>query len=1015
MKTVHFFKELMKIPVFVYVVFSVIFFSSTMTYSQHELQEIFLNPPDDARPRGYWLWAHGNFDYATIKEELKEFKKMGLGGVDIYDMGIADPYDIIPSGNQFMSDQMIDGIEFALNKAEELGLSMGLSVSNGWNAGGDWTKPDEMIMRLLFWKDTLQGPVELSRIGFPEIPTTFEKPYGTYKLYPQFDENGFPTYYENVALVAYPLTADNKVNSTDDIVYFDASSINGNDISISLPAGDWVLVRAVVTPLGQRMWMISDKSNGFIMDHYSKKATKNHFEYVIKRLEDRLGDLSRTSLERLYLASFEAEDYVIWSPELKETFAAQHGYDMDPYIPILAGLKVVDEETTKRFLYDYRLTVSEMFLNNHYRQARDICHEHGLLLASESGGPGPPLHYVPTEDLKALGSVDVMRGEFWNRKPQHFDKYGNDLTYVVKNIASAAHIYGHKIVEMEAFTSHNKHWQERPVELKKLADEAYCTGMTRVVYHTMPHSPKEAGVPGWSYQAGTHISPKMTWWKFSRPFHDYFARTSALLQQGDFVADVAYYYGEEIPNFAIGVKYIRNSLGKGYDYDDLNKEVLLKSSVTDEGQILLPSGMKYHLLVLPENADMSLEVLSKIETLLKNGASVLGNRPLSVPGLKNYQNREQQLNVLADKIWRKSRNKYKRNYGKGIIYCGYTEREILEDKGISPDFQYKPAVDNIANLDYIHRRTSNDDIYFISNKDSTSIQAIADFRISGRQPYRYDPEGGSISKLVLYYEKDGRTLVPVDLDAYGSIFIVFPGEGWKSPNIISIEKDGQPVFPQNIKLDFNIRYNDKDEIVFTSWVKGSYRFTFNDGSVKEINCKSDEEFLMLTNKWDVYFPNVWGFEPVQQFDHLLDWTLHADKELSIFSGTATYKGTFMIDGDSFNAEKCWMLDLGQVGEVASVYLNGHELGTSVFPPYDFNISSLLKAGENYLVIEVANTWLNQLIGEKDKPFDEQRTRSNLGRGGRDEGRRPWSNYALQPSGLIGPVRILQREKIIFKF
>ena len=763
--------------------------------SQTELEKIFLCPPEEAKPRGYWIWPHGNFDYSRITEELREFKKKGLGGVDIYDMGISDPYDIIPPGNAFLSDQMMDGIDFALKEASKLDLAMGLSVSNGWNAGGDWTKPDEMIMRLLFWRDTIQGSATLNTIGFPEVPRTFEKPYGTFDLFPQFNEDGFPVYYENVALIAYPLTQNNRVSDLEDIIYLNPDDISGNNVDIQLPEGSWVLTRAVVTPLGQKMWVRSDRSNGFIMDHYSKKATKNHFNYVISRLEDRLGNLEETSLERLYLASFEAEDYIIWSPELKETFASQHGYEMDPYIPALAGLTVVDQETTKRFLYDYRLTVSEMFVNNHYRQAREISNKHGLLLASESGGPGPPLHYVPTEDLKALGSVDVMRGEFWNRIPQHFDKYGNDLTYVVKNIASAAHIYGRKIVEMEAFTSHGKHWQERPIELKKLADEAYCTGMTRVVYHTMPHSPQEAGVPGWSYSAGTHISPKMTWWELSEPFHSYFARVSALLQEGDFAADVAYYYGEDIPNFAIGVKYIRNTLGQGYDYDDLNKEMLLQSSVTDDGQILLPQGMKYHLLVLPENADMSLEVLKKIEELLKNGATILGNRPLNVPGLKDYQSREEELNDLADKIWKKSGKKYKRNYGEGTIYVGYTEREILTSKGILPDFLFRAGTDENINLDYIHRRTESDDIYFIANKDSFEVQGVLDFRISDSQPYMYDPVDGSISKIALYEVRDGRTYIPVHLDAHGSTFIIFSGEVEKSPYIISIEKDGEPINP----------------------------------------------------------------------------------------------------------------------------------------------------------------------------------------------------------------------------
>ncbi|NND32809.1 MAG: hypothetical protein HKN76_09475 [Saprospiraceae bacterium] len=482
--------------------------------AQATAEEVFMHPPQDAKPRGYWIWGHGNFDYVRIREELKAFKEKGLGGVDIFDMGIADPYEIIPAGNEFLGETMLDGIAFALKEAEKLDLAMGFSVSNGWNAGGSWTEPDEMIMRLLFWKDTLNGPVKISKIGFPELPTTFLKPYGSFELFPQIKKDGLPEYYDEVALVAYPLKEDSLITDPDKIIHFDISQIQGNKVNLDLPEGQWVLSRAVVSPLGQKMWMRSDNTKGFIMDHYSKKATKHHFEHVIGKLEQRVGDLNQTALERLYLCSFEAEDYIIWSPELQEEFFRQHGYEIEPYIPVFAGQQIINQETTQRFLHDYRSTVSEMFVNNHYRQARSICHEHGVLLASESGGPGPPLHYVPTEDLKALGAVDIMRGEFWNRKPRYFDKNGNDLVQVVRNIASAAHIYGHKIVEMESFSSHQKHWQETPLELKKIADNAFCEGMTRVIYHTMPHSPQEAGVPGWSYQAGTHISPKMTWWDF---------------------------------------------------------------------------------------------------------------------------------------------------------------------------------------------------------------------------------------------------------------------------------------------------------------------------------------------------------------------------------------------------------------------------------------------------------------------------------------------------------------------
>ncbi|MCB0630109.1 MAG: glycosyl hydrolase [Saprospiraceae bacterium] len=988
-------------------------YNRTEAQSPH-LQDLFQNPPEAAKPRGYWIWGHGNFDYTRIKEELKAFKEMGLGGVDIFDMGIADPLGIIPAGNPFLEEEMLDGVAFAMQEAAKLDLKMGFSVSNGWNAGGRWTEPDEMIMQLLFWKDTIQGPVNLTEIGFPEIPTTFKKPYGTFELFPQTGPDGFPEFYQDVGLVAFPLTRDPVIRDPGAIIYFDPALIAGKQARVELPAGKWVLVRAVVSPLGQKMWMRSDNSEGFIMDHYSKKATKHHFEHVIGKLQERLGNLEDSPLERLYLCSFEAEDYIIWSPELKEEFLAQHGYQLDAYLPVLAGQQVVDKATSNRFLHDYRSTVSEMFVNNHYRQARDICHRNGLLLASESGGPGPPLHYVPTEDLKALGAVDIMRGEFWNQNSEYHDENGNDLLQVVRNIASAAHIYGHKIVEMESFTSHRKHWRESPFQLKKIADRAFCQGMTRVVYHTMPHSPKEAGVPGWSYQAGAHISPKLTWWGMSKPFHSYLARTSALLQAGDFVADVAYYYGEQIPKFASGSKFIRQSLGAGFDYDDLNKEVLLQSTVSEDGSLQLPSGMKYRLLVLPDDPEMSLEVLQKIESLLQQGAVILGNPPTRIPGLKDYKEQEKIVHQLVKKIWGNNKQPITRPYGKGKIIRGKNERMILRDMGILPDFVYDASIS--ARLDYIHRATENEDIYFIRNTDSTELNVLADFRIRNKQPYQFDPATGEISPLALYAEQNDRTQLSLQLSALASTFIVFmPKPADYPPQVVSVTRDGRSVFPSNRALDLSLVYDDRGKINFTANSNASYELTFAGGSTETIREQKQQAPLKIEGPWDVRFPHGWGFTPLQTFDNLIDWTQHPDKELAIFSGTATYRTSFTVNDP---AEK-YVLDLGHVGEVARVYLNGVEVGTRVFPPYRFELEELIRKGRNYLVIDVANTWQNQLVGEADKPLAEQRTSSNLGymrepNANIDKSRtetkderfsRPWRDLPLQASGLMGPVTL----------
>ena len=982
---------------------------------QSALEKKFLSPPEEAKPRGYWIWHHGNFDYTTIDEELEAFKEKGLGGVDIFDIGVTDRLDIIPAGPAFLGEEQLDGIEYALRKASELDLAMGLIVSSSWNAGGSWTTPEDQIKNLVVRRDTISGPALIADFPFPTVPTEFIKPYGVHKLYPELDADGKPGYYRNVSLMAFPLETQGVVGDTSDILYFDKNIPDQPDNKIEIPEGDWVIYRAIETNYGQKLFVPSDNSHGYTIDHFSKEATQHHFNFVIDRLKSRMGDLKMTALERLYLASYEATATIMWTASIQDEFSERNGYGMEPFIPALQGFTVIDKETTERFLYDYEKTISDLFVENHYREARRICHENGLLICSESGGPGPPLHNVPTEDLMALGAVDIMRGEFWN-KHKGWYKDGLNILQVVKNIASAAHIYGHKVVEMESFTSQGYHWQEGPFELKQLADKAYCEGMTRVVYHTMPHSPPEAGTPGWSYQAGTHVHPKMTWWSLSDRFHQYLTRCSAMLMEGRFVADVAYYYGHDIPNFA-SPKHVRPDLGPGYDYDDLNTEVLLQIKEVKNGRIILPSGMEYEVLVLPDDPRMDLSVIHKIEDLLQKGATIIGPKPSKVYGLAAYKTRETELQEIAHRIWGPSdrKKKLKRKVGLGTIVAGKSTREVLQEKGITPDFQYAPHGQSV-NLDYIHRTNGREEIYFIRNVDSIFINTAVQFRVKGLQAQRWDPASGSRRKLAMFDEREEGTIIPLSLAPKASVFVIFSPDGdTRDRHITKASINGDVVFSaaDDFRGGFSALYNEDNQVELLPQAGGHYEFILNDGEILNLDVLSEQPVVAMDTDWDVRFPYGWGVEPVQHFDSLFDWTKSSAYDLKHFSGTATYRKSFKLKSADLEDDFAFYLDLGQMAEVARIYLNGKAVGVSIFPPHRMNVTDLLKQGDNHLVVEVVNTWLNRMIGDLDTPLDKQYTRSSVSTGN-EPSQRPWSSYELIPSGLMGPVQLVRMEKVVLK-
>jgi hypothetical protein len=978
---------------------------ATGTAASDPLRQVFRHPPDEAKPRGYWVWPHGNFDYAVMRHELAEFKAKGLGGVDIFDLGIRDALKVIPPGPGFMSVEQVDGIAFALAEAKRHDLKMGLIVSSSWNAGGTWTPPEFASMNLVAWRETNSGPLRFERVlPFPELPDSFRKPYGTFSLHVPRDEQGTPLYRKDVAVLAYPLDANGRIADRDQVRLLDDQVDADGRLTCDLPAGRWVIMRAALANFGQRLWLPSARSQGLTMDHFSVEATRHHFRTVMDRLEARIGPLKETALERLYLASYEANADVIWTPGFEEAFANENGYRLEPYLPALFGVVVKDRETTDRFLHDYRRTVSELFVNNLYREASRLCRERGLLLCSESGGPGAPLHDVPTEDLKALGAVDVMRGEFWNGKEQQLTPDGFEELQVVKPIASAAHIYGRRIVEMEAFTSFI-HWQEGPGDFKPLADRAFCEGMTRVVYHTMTHNLPEAGRPGWTYQAGTHMSTQLTWWELSGQLHAYLARCSALLMQGDFVADVAYYCGNDIPNFA-KPKHLRPGLGYGFDYDDLNTEILLQAQVDRHGRIALPSGMTYPLLVLPaHDRRMDLEVLRHLEQLLRLGATIVGERPERTYGLRGFPAEEQELRELAARIWGEPSpgGNYERAHGQGRVVVGKAEREVLSELGLGPDFDVWPASAR-AQVDFIHRRTAREDIYFLRNTGPNALHFEGHFRVRGSQPEFWDAVHGTMTSVAAFEETPEGMRLPLHLPGHGSLFVVFTSAGMGAPHLTAVHRQDRALFPNrpdDAPTFSAIRASD-GAVRFSASTPGDYLLRFSDGSERYVTVPPNPEAFDLDGPWEVRFPRGWDVPVRQEFSRLQSWTDSTNAATRSFSGIAAYARQFQLSADQLPSGQRVVLDLGEVREVARVYLNGRELGLSSFAPHILDVTNHLRPGENSLLVEVANTWLNRLIADDALPETQRKTHTNLP--GPVAGQR-WRDAQPKPSGLLGPVRL----------
>lgn len=712
------------------------------------------------------------------------------------------------------------------------------------------------------------------------------------------------------------------------------------------PAGDWEILRFGCTLNDHcRVSTCSEGWDGYALDPFDKQAFAKYWQQVVEPLIADAGPLAGTALKYLHTDSWEVE-VANWTPTLREEFWTRRGYELVPFLPVIAGRIVDSRPVSNRFLHDFRKTMGDLAVDNHYRPFSEWAHRHGLLLHPESGGP----HAVPVDSLRCLGMDDAPMSEFWAWSWRH--RVGDTNRFFVKQPASAAHTYGRRLVLAEGFTTIGPHWQETLWDnLKPAFDQAACEGLNRLVWHAFVCSPAAMGVPGQQYFAGTHLNPNVTWWSKSSPFFAYLNRCQFLLQQGRFVADAVYYYGDHVPNFAQLKRSDPARVLPGYDYDVATEEVVLTRMSVRDGQLVLPDGMNYRVLVLPERPAISLSVLGKVKELVAAGATVIGPKPQHATGLQDFPECDAEVARVANELWGGVPDPAggERRCGQGRVIWGKTAREVLAADGVPPDFEFTDG-DAETVLDYIHRRDGDTEIYFVANRNNRGEQASCTFRVSGKSPELFDPITGETRPLSVYSQAEGRTTVPLQFAPCGSWFVVFRNS---APPPASAEGSNFPV------------------------LKPAHR---------------------LAGPWQVSFDPRWGGPASVQFAQLTDWTKRSEDGIRFYSGTATYRQTFDLPESLRSSAGRLVLDLGVVKQLAQVRLNGRDLGVLWAAPFRVDVTEAIRPAGNALEIEVVNFWPNRVIGDQSLPEEKRLTRTNV--------RKLTKDTPLVESGLLGPVQIL---------
>jgi hypothetical protein len=942
-----------------------------------ELSKEFASPPSASRCWTYWYW-HISATKEGITRDLKAMHEQGIEGVLTFPFG------------EYMKPDWIPMFQHVLAEADRLQMKIVLNNDSFWSCQVPWMTKDLAEKKIVHSENIFEGGRDiLEKLPSPTVEAGFYRDIVVlaYPLHAssendpsaQTDEGNLktaktmPPSYAAGALDAFyaksPHSAE-KFPQAEMVQDISDKMQSDGRLDWHAPSGRWLVLRFGYTIL-----------NPACPDFFNRDALDHHLNQSIEKLLPLAGKHVGKVWTHVHEDSYENGSQT-WTPAFREEFCKRRGYDMTPWMPTLAGRSVGNRELTDRFLHDYRTTISDLYVENHFGHFAKRLSEHDLKFSNE-GGYG--WASAIADGLRIEAFADIPMGEFWHaqRNPvtgellsHQFHVHGLDphdtaarraIPYgfglnSIRLAASASHIYGKPYCQAESFTSYTQGSYDlcnSPYSIKATGDRAFCDGLGRIAFHVFDLQSDKNVKPDQVWLGiGIHFNRNITWWKQAKAFTDYLARCQFMLRQGKFVADFAYWTGDTMPYECPDRLFMRPALPRGCNADLVNTDVLVNRMTVKDNRLTLPDGLSYRYLVLPPTREsIQASSLRKIKELIEAGATVvLGPRPISAAGLENYPKCDAEIEQLAATIWGSGEIPASgvRQIGNGRAVWGFSLTVLLQKDGISPDVETGDRVMQ-ADFEWIHYRDDERDLYFVSNQSLNERTTELRFRAIGKQIVLWDPIWGTRRILPEWKVENGVTTVPMCFAPQQSFFVTFEHAETSFPP------------PSNAK-----------------------------------NFPECKTLLTLNGKWQVSFDPKWGGPGDVVFDNLQDWTTRSEESIKYYSGTATYRKSFDLPKNLALDEvpSPIYLDLGTVKDLAEVRLNGKHVGTIWTAPWRIDVRGALKASGNELKIDVINQWPNRLIGD-----------ANLS----PKNRLTQSNYQLKPdsplvsSGLLGPVT-LQIEK-----
>jgi hypothetical protein len=707
--------------------------------------------------------------------------------------------------------------------------------------------------------------------------------------------------------------------SKSDVIDLTVRMMPDGSLEWTPPEGNWIVLRLGYSLTGHKNSPASPEATGLEVDKLNAEHVKAYFNNYLDQYKDATGGLmGQKGLQYMITDSWEA-GVQNWTDNMIREFASHSGYDIIPWLPVLTGHIVESAEASERFLWDFRKTIGDLTAENHYDLLTEILKERGMARYTESHEGGRAF-IGDGMDVKRTAAIPMSAtwtpGGF-DRGTEVAPRYKAD----VRESASVAHIYGQNLVAAESMTAIGTAWAWSPETLKPTADMELANGLNRFVIHTSVHQPVNDKIPGLGLGPfGQWFTRHETWAEQAGPWMTYLARSCYMLQQGKFIADVVYFYGEDNNITALFNDKLPD-IPEGYNYDFVNADALINLLSVNKDVITTPSGMKYRVLALDPNSKyMSLPVLRKIRDLVSAGAIVSGLKPINTPSLSDDQN---EFRSIADQLWANENGV--NTVGRGKVYADQTLAEVLKTLEIVPDFEYTRPQET-SNLLFVHRKIDDVDFYWINNRNSRIEDLEATFRIKGKSAEIWHPETGKVEQAS-YSIADGLTKVPLHLEPNDAVFVVFSDKAKEQSYTV-------PRVTENLVAS-------------------------------------------VEGLWDLNFQQGRGAPFKITLDSLSAWNLNSHDGIKYFSGTGTYTKNIQASESWFTSGTSLWLDLGDVRNLAEVAVNGKSMGIVWKKPFRVNITEGLQKGENTIEIKVTNLWVNRLIGDQQPGVTKKYTYTTI--------------------------------------